>query len=65
MFDPIQRVQRKAVEELGIMASAKSRAQLTDFIKYCADAILKREARRAVTTIDRAVMTARQKNSQE
>ena len=58
MFDPTQRVQRKAIEELGIMASHKSRAHLTDFVKHSADAILKREARKAIRKIDRVVMTS-------
>jgi hypothetical protein len=47
-------VQRKALEKLGTIASPNSRPVLTEFIAHNADAILKREARKAITRIDRA-----------
>jgi aminopeptidase N len=58
LMDPIQRVQRKAIEELGMMASQRSREPLADFLKSTVDAILKREATKALLKIERAAMAA-------
>jgi len=62
LLDPIQRVQRKAIEELGTIASSESRAPLSDFLKTTLDAILRREVRRAITKIDRALVASNLQN---
>lgn len=52
--DRMERVQRKAIEKLGTIASPKSRTALNDVIKSSQDVILRREARLALIKIDRA-----------
>jgi hypothetical protein len=50
-------VRRKALEKLGAIASEKSRTVLVDFCNREADAMLRREARRALASIDRVLQS--------
>jgi aminopeptidase N len=55
--DPKHHVRRKALEKLGAIASEKSRTVLVDLCNREADALLRREARRALASIDRVLQS--------
>ena len=52
--DRMERVRRRAIEKLGTIASPNSRAVLNGVLRSSPDVLLRREARRALTKIERA-----------